>query len=183
MLTKWDELKLIAQCVAGDDRRAFEKLVVEYNDDLRRFILNLTLGDAALTDDLAQDTFLKAYMSIKSFKGLSRFKTWLFRIACNEYYGYVRRMKEVRITDGIYFPDAVDGERPHDSTEAKIDLKTILASLNEKERSVLLLFYMQDYPLKKIVEITGMPEGTVKSLLSRAKKKLVTELKNDGYER
>ena len=69
-MTKWDELKLIAQCVAGDDRRAFERLVVEYNDDLRRFILNLTLGDAALTDDLAQDTFLKAYLSIKSFKGL-----------------------------------------------------------------------------------------------------------------
>ena len=182
MLTKWDELKLIAQCVAGDDRCAFERLVVEYNDDLRRFILNLTLGDAALTDDLAQDTFLKAYMSIKSFKGLSRFKTWLFRIACNEYYGYVRKMKEVRLDDS-YAADVGMGDHPHDGTEAKIDLHTILASLNEKERSVVLLFYLQDYPLKKIVEITGMPEGTVKSLMSRAKKKMETELKNDGYER
>ncbi|MCM1331551.1 MAG: RNA polymerase sigma factor [Bacteroides sp.] len=181
MLTKWDELKLIAQCVAGDDRHAFERLVVEYNDDLRRFILNLTLGDAALTDDLAQDTFLKAYLSIKSFKGLSRFKTWLFRIACNEYYAHIRHRKELRLEPSYVVQD--DCELPHDGADAKMDLQAVLASLNEKECSVLLLFYMQDYPLKKIVEITGIPEGTVKSLLSRAKKKLETELKNDGYER
>ena len=56
MLTKWEELQLIARCVAGDDRDAFGRLVEEYNDGLRRFLLNLTLGDAALTDDLAQDS-------------------------------------------------------------------------------------------------------------------------------
>ena len=55
MLSKWDELRLIARCVAGDDRHAFERLVDEYNDGLRRFLLNLTLGDACLTDDLAQE--------------------------------------------------------------------------------------------------------------------------------
>ncbi len=62
--------------------------------------MNLTLGDASLTDDLAQDTFLKAYMSIRSFQGLSRFKTWLFRIAINEYYAYVRKRREQRM-DGM----------------------------------------------------------------------------------
>lgn len=180
MLNKWDELKLIAQCVAGDDRHAFESLVEEYSDDLRRFILNLTLGDAALTDDLAQDTFLKAYLSIKSFKGLSRFKTWLFRIACNEYYGYMRRSREVSLDSSVMVESGYVS--PYERSDAKIDLQTILAALNEKERSVVLLFYMQDYSLKKIVDITGMPEGTVKSLLSRAKKKLVKELIDDGYE-
>lgn len=182
MLTKWDELKLIAQCVAADDRRAFEKLVVEYSDDLRRFILNLTLGDVALTDDLSQDTFLKAYLSIKSFKGLSRFKTWLFRIACNEYYAYVRRKREVALDTSMGLPHEIY-EQSHEGCDAKIDLQTILVSLNDRERSVVLLFYMQDYPLKKIVEITGIPEGSVKSMLSRAKKKLEIELKKDGYER
>ena len=77
MLSKWDELRLIARCVAGDDRHAFERLVDEYNDGLRRFLLNLTLGDACLTDDLAQETFLKVYLSLRSFQGLARFKTWL----------------------------------------------------------------------------------------------------------
>lgn len=59
MLTKWEELRLVARCVAGDDRRAFERLVEEYQQPLRRFLLNLTMGNASLTDDLAQDTFLK----------------------------------------------------------------------------------------------------------------------------
>ena len=57
MLSKWDELRLIARCVAGDDRHAFERLVDEYNDGLRRFLLNLTLGDVCLTDDLAKKPF------------------------------------------------------------------------------------------------------------------------------
>lgn len=85
MLSRFEELQLIAKCIAGDSRRAFERLVEEYQEGLRRFLLNLTLGDAALTDDLAQETFLKAYMSLRSFKGIARFKTWLYRIAYNEF--------------------------------------------------------------------------------------------------
>ena len=100
MLSKWEELALIAKCATTDSRSAFERLVVEYSPELRRYLMNLTLGDASLTDDLAQDTFLKAYMSIRSFQGLSRFKTWLFRIAINEYYAYVRKRREQRM-DGM----------------------------------------------------------------------------------
>lgn len=85
MLNKWEELRLIARCVAGDDRQAFGQLVEEYNDGLRRFLLNLTLGDASLTDDLAQETFIKVYLSLRSYQGIARFRTWLYRIAYNEF--------------------------------------------------------------------------------------------------
>lgn len=71
MISKIEELSLIARCVAGDSREAFGRLVVAYEGGLRRFLLNLTLNDASLTDDLAQESFLKAYLSIRSFKGIS----------------------------------------------------------------------------------------------------------------
>ena len=52
-------------------------------------------GDACLADDLAQDTFLKAYESVRSFKGLSGFRTWLYKIACNLYYSHQRSRREL----------------------------------------------------------------------------------------
>lgn len=171
MLSKWEELALIANCATTDSRSAFERLVVEYSPELRRYLMNLTLGDASLTDDLAQDTFLKAYMSIRSFQGLSRFKTWLFRIAINEYYAYVRKRREQRM-DGMAETPVIECVTPLRNVEAGIDAQKCLAVLSETERSVVLLFYMNDLPIKEIVKITGMPEGTVKSHLSRAKVKM-----------
>ena len=171
MLSPWDEVALIANCATTDSRSAFERLVVEYSPELRRYLMNLTLGDASLTDDLAQDTFLKAYMSIRSFQGLSRFKTWLFRIAINEYYAYVRKRREQRM-DGMAETPVIECVTPLRNVEAGIDAQKCLAVLSETERSVVLLFYMNDLPIKEIVKITGMPEGTVKSHLSRAKVKM-----------
>ena len=171
MLSKWEELALLAKCATTDSRSAFERLVVEYSPELRRYLMNLTLGDASLTDDLAQDTFLKAYMSIRSFQGLSRFKTWLFRIAINEYYAYVRKRREQRM-DGMAETPVIECVTPLRNVEAGIDAQKCLAVLSETERSVVLLFYMNDLPIKEIVKITGMPEGTVKSHLSRAKVKM-----------
>ena len=156
MLSKWDELRLIARCVAGDDRHAFERLVDEYNDGLRRFLLNLTLGDACLTDDLAQGTF---YLSLRSFQGLARFKTWLYRIAYNEYYSYMRKLKEEYPESEIRH-DIMDSSIEHN--DAKIDVERCLKVLNETERSIVLLFYMEDRPIKQISEITGLPPGTIK---------------------
>lgn len=171
MLSKIEELRLIAKCVAGDNRNAFGRLVEEYQEGLRRFLLNLTLGDVALSEDLSQETFLKAYMSLRSFRGMARFKTWLYRIACNEYYSYRRQSREVSPTDDdIPMPD-VDS-MPMLATDAHIDVETCLKALTENERTVVLLFYLEDQPIKRIVEITGMPDGTIKSHLSRAKQKM-----------
>ena len=73
----------------ADSRDAFGVLVSEYQSEIRRFFMNLT-GDAALSDDLSQETFIKAYTSIRSFRMMSRFRTWLYRIAYNEFYSYYR---------------------------------------------------------------------------------------------
>ncbi|MDE5970264.1 MAG: RNA polymerase sigma factor [Muribaculaceae bacterium] len=169
MLSRFEELKLIARCVAADHRDAFGRLVVEYEGGLRRFLLNLTGNDAALTDDLSQDTFLKAYLSIRAFKGISKFKTWLYRIAYNEFVDWKRRNREVSVDDEVVPEVHIESGT---SSDAKIDLEYCMASLNDTEKSIVLLFYIEDMPVKKVAEILGCPEGTVKSYLSRARAKM-----------
>ena len=112
MLSKIEELKLVTRCTLFDDRDAFGRLVEEYQSEMRRFFLNMSGGNAALSDDLAQETFLKAYLSIRGFKGLSKFKTWLYRIAYNEYYDWARKRKE-ELGDGTESPERNGTEHHH----------------------------------------------------------------------
>lgn len=171
MLSKWEEIALIAKCATTDSRSAFERLVIEYSPALRRFLLNLTLGNVTLTDDLSQETFLKAYISIRSFQGLSRFKTWLFRIAINEYNNHQRKNREYSLENLTDAPPQ-QSATPWASIDAGIDAQRCLAELNETERSIILLYYMNDLPIKEIAKTMQMPEGTIKSHISRAKSKM-----------
>lgn len=173
MLGRLEEIKLIAQCAAADNRRAFGKLVEVYQDSLRRYLYSLTDGDAALTDDLAQDTFIKAYESIRSFKCLSGFGTWIYRIAYNEYISWKRTCHPM--VDESYIPEnsSVKGQI---SADIRHDIGVALNSLPDIERSLVLLFYLEDKKIKEIVKITGLPEGTVKVYLSRARQKMFNQL-------
>ena len=72
------ELSLLTQVAVFHNKRAFDKLVVKYQSPIRRFFLNQTGGDSQLSDDLAQDTFVKAYLNIGQFRGASSFSTWCF---------------------------------------------------------------------------------------------------------
>jgi RNA polymerase sigma-70 factor (ECF subfamily) len=72
-MSQINDISLIAQVVTLGNKRAFDKLVQKYQSPIRRFLLNLTLGDTMLSDDLAQETFIKAYLNIRSFQGISAF--------------------------------------------------------------------------------------------------------------
>ena len=78
------------------NKRAFDQIVREYQSPVRRFFLNQTLGDEMLSDDLAQETFLKAYTHIGQYRGTSSLLTWLTRIAYNVFYDY-RRSEKVKM--------------------------------------------------------------------------------------
>ena len=85
-MSQLNDISLVAQVVVFRNTRAFDQLVQKYQSPVRRFFLNLTCGDSELSDDLAQDTFIKAYTNIANFKNLSSFSTWLYRIAYNVFY-------------------------------------------------------------------------------------------------
>lgn len=179
------DISLVAQVAVLGNKRAFDELVRRYQSPVRRFFLNQTLGDEQLSDDLAQDTFLKAYLNIGQFKALSSFQTWLMRIAYNVFYDHCRKMKneklEMRDVNEEMINDHSSLLTSHSSF--KMDLYAALALLKPDERTCITLQLIDGYDIQKITEITGIKEGTVKSHLSRGKDKMATYLKNNGYDR
>ena len=130
---------------------------------------------------MAQDTFIKAYTNIASFKNLSSFSTWLYRIAYNIFYDYIRSRKETNDLDAREVDATSSVEQ--DNLGQKMDVYQSLKTLKEIERTCITLFYMEDVSIEKIAGITGCPVGTVKSHLSRGKEKLANYLNKNGYER
>ena len=179
-MSQLNDIALVTQVVVFRNTRAFDQLVRKYQSPVRRFFLNLTCGDRELSDDLAQETFLKAYTNIASFKNLSSFSTWLYRIAYNEFYDYLRSRKETDDLDTLQV-DAQYSVRQEDIGQ-KMDLYRALTMLKDIERTCITLFYMEDQSIEKIAGITGCPAGTVKSHLSRAKDKMAAYLKKNGYD-
>lgn len=178
-MKKLNDISLVTRVAVFHDKRAFDSLVVRYQSPIRRFFMSQTLGDAQLSDDLAQDTFIKAYVNIGRFKGLSGFSTWLYRIAYNVLYDYRRSCKTAGdMDDAVAHRSAAVAD-----SGMRIDIYESLKILKDEERLCLTLQLMEGLPLDKIAEVTGLPAGTVKSHLSRAKHKLADYLKENGYDR
>ena len=175
-----NDLSLVSQVAEFHDRAAFDRLVVKYQSPIRRFFLHQTLGDAQLSDDLAQDTFIKAYVNIGKFRGQAAFSTWLYRIDCNVLYDYHRRL---RPTDDIDSSEAIRHNTYNSDTNMKLDVYDALRRLGDKERTCVTLQLIDGYPIDKISEITGMAAGTVKSHLFRGKEKLTAFLRKNGYDK
>lgn len=172
------DLSLVTQVAVFHNRRAFDTLVKKYQEPVRRFFLNLTLGDGQLSDDLSQDTFIKAYTNITSFRGMSGFSTWLFRIAYNVFYDDTRSRHNTEDIDGIPAMSAVHGDGA-----LKMDIYQSLQILKPEERTCVTLQLMEGETIDHIAGITGMNANTVKSHLARGKEKLASYLKQNGYGR
>lgn len=179
-MSQINDIALVAQVAVFGNKRAFDTLVKKYQSPVRRFFLHQTLGDEALSDDLAQETFIKAYTHITSFKNLSNFGTWLYRIAYNVFYDYIRTRKE---TTGLEDWETDTNCRTEQrNIGQEMDIYRGLSQLKEAERTCITLYYMEDLSIDKISTVTGMPSGTIKSHLSRGKEKLANFLKQNGYE-
>jgi RNA polymerase sigma-70 factor (ECF subfamily) len=168
---------LVSRAAVLGDRRAFCQLVEAHQSSIRRFLQNLTGGDEELSKDLAQDTFIKAWQNIASFRAAAKFSTWLFRIAYNVFYDHARSAKPTADLDEV-------PEIPLPSLDAdrQMDFAAALATLKGDERTAMLLFYMEDMSVAKIAEVMRCPSGTVKSHLFRGKQKLSNYLKHSDYE-
>ena len=177
------DILLIRQVQIFGNRRAFDALVRKYQASIRRLLLSLTTGDEALSDDLAQETFIKAYTALDTYKNRANFGTWLYKIAYNVFYDYIRSRKETCSMDKVSSEvEMVYNQTPVDSC-ITADIDEAMRLLRPEERTCVTLHLIEDLPLDKVVEITGMPIGTVKSHIARGKGKLVTYLKKNGYER
>ena len=193
-----NDISLATQVAVFHNRRAFDQLVREYQSPVRRFFLIQTAGNEALSDDLAQDTFLKAYTHIAQYRGTSSFLTWLTRIAYNVWYDYTRKMKNERgeptvngqrgsqminENGGMKNDGTADSSFLVSHSSLQLDLYIALKQLKEEERTCITLQLIDGYDIAEIARITQMKEGTVKSHLSRGKEKLANYLRQNGYDR
>lgn len=178
-MSNTDDIRWVTQLTLLGDKSAFDKLTCKYQSPIRRFFLNLTVGDAPLSDDLAQETFIKAYLNINSFRGLSGFSTWLYRIAYNVYYDSVRAQKHYADID----EKLIDSQHQtqNEFSAEKLDIYKALNILRKEEQMAVILFYMEDKTHKEIAKIMNCPLGTVKTYILKGKERLSVYLTNAGY--
>ncbi|MFC4534336.1 RNA polymerase sigma factor [Sphaerisporangium dianthi] len=169
-----DEL-LVVRCQLGE-REAFAELVRAWHGAIERYVRRMLAGP---DDDVAQEIWLAVFKGLPGLRSPDRFAPWLFTIA--------RRAVTNRLRDAYAQPEPepMDDLPGPDEAEDVVDRETLggaLAALPVREREVLLLFYLEDLPLDACAQICGVPVGTVKSRLHRARRSLQEELVRKGYE-
>jgi RNA polymerase sigma factor (sigma-70 family) len=161
---------LITRVLVDDDQHAFGELVRRHQSAVRGLLRQLTRTDVALADDLAQETFLRAYKHIRSFRGEARFSTWLYRIAYNCFREDARRRKElVGINEEQWQaredPQTVDPALRHDLMQA-------LNLLPLHERTAVILCCQNGLSHDEAARVLEIPLGTVKTNVLRGREKL-----------
>jgi RNA polymerase sigma factor (sigma-70 family) len=171
--------ELILAIVVRDDREAFARLVLRHQSMVRAVLRRLARSDHGLADDLAQETFLLAWRNLRSFRFDARFSTWLYRIAFNVWLSEARKRHEVLLDDE---EDAPVAEAPSPAVQAdeRIDLERALATLSDGERAAIAACYYADLTHEEAAEAIGIPLGTVKTHILRAKAKLRAKLDKDS---
>ena len=169
------DAELILAVVERDDRRAYAALVGRHQGQVRSVLRRLTKGDAALADDLAQETFVLAWKSLRRFRFESRFSTWLYRIAFNAWQSEARRKREVLLDDDCA-PESMATACEMPDIVARVDLERAMATLSDGERAAIAACYYADLSHEEAAAALGMPLGTVKTHVLRAKAKLRARL-------
>ena len=172
-----DENALVEQARAGNCA-AFEQLYRRHRDRIYGLLWRLSCGDAGLAEDLLQEAFVRAWRKLDSFRGESRFATWLHRLAVNVALSD-RRTRVKRVEKET----ALEGEAERTISGEKdvymghrMDLEQAITTLPERARSVLVLYDIEGYSHAEISEITGMAVGSSKAQLHRARKLVREEL-------
>ena len=182
-----DDHRLIAASLEGDTA-AFGELVRRYQDRLYNTVYRL-LDNADDAQDVVQDAFLNAYQSLDGFKGDSQFFTWLYRIAVNTAISHKRKQRLTLSIDSgrngerqVEPPDDSDASRPEHALERAEEERRVQQALNRlsaEHRAVLILKDMEGQKYEAMAEVLGVPIGTIRSRLHRARTELRELLEQD----
>jgi RNA polymerase sigma-70 factor (ECF subfamily) len=167
---------LVARAVGFGDTDSFGILVDRYQSRVRAYLRQMTREPAA-ADDLAQETFIRAWTKMDTFSGKGSFSSWLMAIAHNQFLQTVRQsQRQRRLVERLEAEartsEALSGKYASPSPSELPDLPRLLAILSGPERSVMLLGYGFGYSHGEIADITGLALGTVKSHIHRGKARI-----------
>jgi len=168
---------MLAGCALAGDRGAFGELVARYADQARR-VARAVLQDPDDADDAAQDAFLAALVKLGQFDPARPFGPWLMRIVANAATDRGRR-RRVRRAEPLDEALVAGGQRPDAVAEREVlggRLRQALSELPERRRMAVVLFDVEGYSHAEIGVILGMPEGTVRSEVFHARRRLRTLL-------
>ncbi len=174
MFDTLEEQAWIARWRLWGDERAFARLVDRYKDGVLRFFLMQTGGRQDVSDDLAQQTFIRVWQRMSSLNEARCFRTWLFRIAYNIWIDHCRtsRFRKSPLSAVAYDVSPETADSHLEQTERQALLAAALGSLNEAERATVVLFYLNDMSVREIASVTRICESTVRSHLHRGRQKL-----------
>jgi len=170
-----------------DDAEAFAVLVERWEGPIQNLCTRM-LGDAHRGEDLAQEAFARVFAKRKAYEPRGKFSTFLWRVALNLCYDELRRRDRRRETslEGAFDndePDYVSDELPPDISLAREEsaerVRTSLMKISEAYRSVLVLRHYEDLKFRKIADVLGIPEGTVKSRMAEGLSQLARLLEAD----
>lgn len=177
-----DEARLIDQALGGDSA-AFGQLVTRYQDRLYNTLVHV-VGSREAAYDVVQDAFVQAYVKLDTFHRASAFYTWLYRIAFNTAVSHRRRAKPTlsveQARDALGHEPVDRGDPPQarmERQERACQVHAALAKISEEHRSILVLREIDGCSYEQIADILGLPIGTIRSRLHRARLQLREQLK------
>jgi RNA polymerase sigma-70 factor (ECF subfamily) len=167
------------------DEDAFSEIVRAHGDKVFNLVLRM-VGSRAEAEDIAQEVFISVFKNVDSFRGESKFSTWLLRIAVNQTKNRLKYLsrrandpngldeaQELSATAGMGaapLHSHIDGpDVLIEATELQALLQRAIAALDEDQRLLVVLRDVEEQSYEEMVEITGLPEGTIKSRLHRAR--------------
>ena len=163
---------------AGQYQQAFDLLVERFKDRVFRLAFSF-LRNESQAEDAAQEVFLKVWKALPAYQGVALLSTWIYTITRNTCFTELKR-RNARPTVSLQAPemegamDLIPALRTGDpELGVRMDVETLLAQLPEKYRQVIVLFYLEQKAYEEVAAMLGIPLGTVKTLLFRAKKEFV----------
>jgi len=184
MMLKSSETAMIRKAKAGDGR-AMEGLIRAHQDALYAFMLRMS-GRPDVAEDIVQEAFVRVLKNLDRFDSRFRFSTWLFTIAKRLYVNSIQKHRPAYDTDAVGNWQGAQVGPGHDLahretlSNARQMIDHALGELGPQQREIVLLFHQQNWPITEIALYLNMPEGTIKSHLHRARKRMKKVIQSSG---
>ncbi len=179
---------LVASAVVGAEG-SFEELVRRYQRPISAYVYRM-VGNYESALDLTQEIFIKVYSSLDRYRSEFKFSTWIYKIAHNAAVDHLRRASTreqslVLGTEGDQFDLPVEStrlspEQESEQRERRVEIETVVRALPSNYRELIILRHSQDLSYEEIVEVTGLPLGTVKNRLFRAREMMRQQFVEKG---
>lgn len=169
--------ELIKKAKKGD-KLAFEKIIDYYQNTLYK-VARTKLNSIEDIEDAIQETIISAYKSIHKLYNISKIKSWLITILINQC-NYIYKQKQKNDTISFDLIEEKNYIENSSKINSNLEFESLLKLLNNDERTILFLFYSEKYKSKEIGKILNINDSTIRSIISRAKKKIEKKLKEEN---